>query len=197
VIDGPVDYTIRTWCPDDEQFLYRTWLDSLRLTGSMYRSVRDRVFFAYYRRVITGLLDRGAQVLVAAEADSPVIFGCLVAEPLVNVDDRQGVLHWVYVKSNWRRLGIATRLIEASGIDPNKAYYTHRTSYAVGLPGKRIAQRDGRSGWREIREAKMKLAEELEAQGKNEGDVRVLLVKWPGAVFNPFLLFHHNNGYTG
>jgi GNAT superfamily N-acetyltransferase len=186
--ESPIGYVIRGYEPEDESFLYRTTLDSLRATAPAYRAVRDRVFFRYFRRIMDGLFARGAQVWIAAEQDSPVIFGYLVAEPDLKVDDKAGVIHWLYVKANWRRMGIATELICESGIDPNKAYYTTRTSYELSLPAKRRAAREGHTDWVHVREEKMRMAAELERTGAAEGDTRCLIKKWPGATYNPFLL---------
>jgi GNAT superfamily N-acetyltransferase len=173
---------------DDERFVYKTWLDSMRCTSPIYKRVRDWEFFRYFRKVIDGLLERGAVVLIAAEKDSPSIYGYMVYEPDVKVDERTGIIHWIYVKAVWRRLGVATALIEHAGIDPNGAYYTMRTNYELSLPSG-WDQSAAKSNWVAVREARIRRAAEVEAKGQQEGDTRAMLNKWPGAVYCPFLLW--------
>jgi hypothetical protein len=180
-------YILREYSPEtDENFLFRTFIDALRAASPVYRAVHDHLFFDNFRKVIRLILARGAQVIVAAEQDSPVLFGYVVFERRP-VDDKDGVLHWAYVKINWRRMGIATQLIGATGIDPNKAYYTTRTSYELAIPVRRL-QHSERADWAAERQERMRLAKELEAKGLGEGDTRTLVKKWPGLTFNPFLL---------
>ena len=182
------DLEIREYDPTrDESFVYRTWLDCLRATGPMVKRVRDCVFFRYYRCIIRGIIERPTtRVLVAAQADSPVIYGCFVHEPAVCMDDRRGVAHWIYTKGPWRREGVATALIAASGVDMNAVYYTHQTTYDLGL---NVRGRVGHTpSWQAVREARVALATELEAKDRAEGDTRVLLAKWPGMTYNPFLI---------
>jgi GNAT superfamily N-acetyltransferase len=183
-------YEIRPYISEqDESFVYGAWIDAVRATGTVYKPIRNGVFFHNFRKTITLLLERGAQVLVAAQIDSPVIFGYVVSEKeSVLNDQKSGVFHWVYVKANWRRLGVAARLIEATEIDPNKAYYTIRTKHELSLPAHRTTDKDGKSNWVAIREERMHLAASLEANGRAEGDTLVLVRKWPGLAYNPFLL---------
>jgi hypothetical protein len=185
----PIDaanYVLREYNPEtDENFVFRTFLDALRAASPVYRAVHDYLFFENFRKVIRLLFARGAQVIIAAEQDSPVIFGYIVFERRL-VDDKEGIFHWVYVKINWRRIGIATQLIGATGIDPDKAYYTTRTSYELAIPIRR--QKSSQADWVAERQERMRRAKELEAEDRGEGDARTLVKKWPGLMFNPFLL---------
>jgi GNAT superfamily N-acetyltransferase len=186
----PVQYEIRQYRQEsDENFVFRAWIDAAYSNGVQYRGVKKYLFCAFFRQVITGLLARGAQVLIAAEPDSPVIFGYIVSEPFLLIDNHKGVVHWIYVKANWRRMGIATKLIEATGIDPDKAYYTIKTAYELSLPAPRVAEKDGKVDWVSVRKEKMRIVSELEQKGEAEGDTRVLMKKWPNACYNPFLLY--------
>jgi GNAT superfamily N-acetyltransferase len=190
--DSALAYAIRSPIPSDEKFVYKVWLDSYRVTGPMVKQVRDRIFFAYHHRVIEHILARPTtSVLVASPEDAPeVIYGYLVCEPEWTGDEREGIIHWLYVKSSWRRLGIATALLAASGIDPSRAFFTHWTNYEIALNAKREAAKTGKPmDWKTLREVKAKMAADRQAQDRAEGDTRVLIKKWPDATYNPFLAF--------
>lgn len=62
---------------------------------------------------LNALIARGARVRIAVDGeDEDFFFGFIVAEP--------PVLHYVYVKSPFRRQGLAIRMIEESGFDTNQ-----------------------------------------------------------------------------
>ena len=179
--DLPIE--IRPPIPADEAYLFRTHLDSIRVTGVAFKNHRDKIFYKYAHKVLSAILARGAKVLVAsAPGDTSVIYGVLIYEPTpIPEEDKEGVLHWAYVKSTYRRLKVATRLIEASGIDPNKAYYTFSTNSELAVNVRREAARRGvASDWKSLRDLKSTLVAEREAKDQMEGDSRCLLRKWPG-----------------
>lgn len=188
-MDLPIN--IRPPIPSDEGYIYRTWLDSYRVTGPMVKQVRDRVFFAYYHKIINNILTRGSRILVASSPDDEkIIYGDIIWEPIpFPEEEKDGVLHWVYVKSTWRRLKVATRLIEATGLDPARCYFTHWTNCELAINAKREAAKRGlKQDWKTLREVKAAMVADKEAKGEMEGDTRVFLRKYPALTYNPFLV---------
>ncbi len=97
--------------PADLAFISETWAEGFRRGSAWAHRLTNRVYFSHHAPVIAALLSRSA-VLVAADPQDPaVIYGYVVFE----VESPEGpALHWCYVKKAWRRLGVATRLVEAA-----------------------------------------------------------------------------------
>lgn len=101
----------------DENFIFATWLRCYKHSSAFARRVPDKTFYLHHHAVVAGILDR-AEVTVATLADSDsTIIGYSVREP--------GVLHFVYVKKAFRRMGVATQLL--AGTDVNGCVFTHWT----------------------------------------------------------------------
>ena len=114
------EYKIRHALPSDVAFVYSTWLNSYKRDSALGKSTRDTIFFNEYRFVVDYILNRpNVDVMVCCHPDEiSVIFGYAVYEP--------GILHYVFVKEAFRRLGIAKALLT----DARDAFEitTHRTS---------------------------------------------------------------------
>lgn len=116
-------WVLRAGVPDDHNFIKQTWLKCYR-NSAFARAIRDSVFFAFHHPIVERILARpGTAIRVACLPDAPeVILGYLVHEG--------GVVHWVYTKGAFRRLGIASRLAEGL---PADFAFTHRTTEAEAM----------------------------------------------------------------
>src|SRR3972149_1030541 len=95
--------SIRGGEKDDLPFIISTWLKSYRQAGYGVKLIRQDVFFRHFHDLIESILN-SAEIYIAAVKDSPsTIVGYLVAG--------EEVLHYAYVKSPFRRMGIATELL--------------------------------------------------------------------------------------
>lgn len=84
--------------------------------------IPNHLWHAVMRSTVSGLLERGAQVLAARAAGRVV--GYVLFEP--KGDDL--VLHWAYTKDPFRRTGVARRLLVQAGAVPGRrVFYTLRT----------------------------------------------------------------------
>lgn len=97
---------LRNYAPDDERYVFGTWLRDLREAD--YSGLPDDLWFDAHREFIKRLLaDPKVAMVVAATADDPnEILGYAVAEP-------NEVLLWVQVKKKFRGVGLAKRMLEA------------------------------------------------------------------------------------
>lgn len=96
---------IRAVREDDINFIYSSWLKSHR-RSTYAQAMSADVYYDNHKKLLTHLLDRG-QILVACnQDDEEQIFGWIVFEPLKETM----ILHYVYVKDPYRRLGLANRL---------------------------------------------------------------------------------------
>ena len=116
---GPV-VAIRSYLPEDRNFILATWLRGLYYGNTWFSEIRKDVFMKRYHDVVEYILNHPcASIRVACLEDDPgVILGYSVARVL----DDTTVLDWVFVKQAWRKTGIGTRLIP-----PNVSACSHLT----------------------------------------------------------------------
>jgi hypothetical protein len=119
--------SIRPHTPGDEAFIFATWLRSYRHSSDFAKPISNSVFFPLHHAVIQRILDRSStRVSVACSSSSPdTVLGYLVTEDFV-----RPVIHFAYVKRDFRRQGILTLLLKEAGLEPNRCFYTHRTHTA-------------------------------------------------------------------
>jgi len=100
---------IRNTSPNDKNFILATWLRGLYYGDSWFREMPKDIYMACYHAVLERILanpDTLVQVACLKE-DPDVILGYSVLAPNVT-----GItLHWVFVKSAWRNIGIGKSLI--------------------------------------------------------------------------------------
>ncbi len=96
---------IRDFQNDDLNFILATWLRGLYYGNDWFHKIFKETFFKNYQIVIEKIMQRpGIKVHVCCLKEDPhVILGYSVIEP--------GILHWVFVKQAWRKIGIARDLI--------------------------------------------------------------------------------------
>lgn len=121
-------YVLRSGLPSDHPFVVDSWVKSYQsycLTrdcehcGGAGRIYRGQRFLRGHKRLIREILARPATALLVAchPEDSDVILGWAVTEA--------GVVHYVFVKRDVRRVGIAKALL-APFLDASQVIYTHR-----------------------------------------------------------------------
>lgn len=136
--------SIRDYLPTDESFLYKTWLDGLKYGNTQNKLDKDvnqenehwfkysfeeleySHFCAKYRKIIKHIISKpNTKVRIACLIDDPdTIIGYIITEPQI--------LHWVYVRNDWRNIGIARDLIP-----DNITYVTHLTKPGIAIKRKR------------------------------------------------------------
>lgn len=115
---------------DDVAFIYNSWLKSFRGNSAWAKDIPAQIFYDNHKRVLARILGESG-VVVACNPESPEqIFGYGVYQP---TSAHVAVVHFVYVKHPFRRLGIgraihqtALRLAEHDDSLPSVA--THITS---------------------------------------------------------------------
>lgn len=105
---------------EDLDFVYATWLRFFKHHSPHGRKLSPHIFFENHHKIIEVIL---------AQPKTKTIVCCLASEPKVLlgyiVGSGDDVIHFVFVKESFRKFGIAKHLLEASGIDPQKAMFTH------------------------------------------------------------------------
>lgn len=116
---------VRPYRPKDESFVLATWLQNLYFYSRFKSRMPKGAFMEWmHQRAETIMIN--ATVIVACDPeDEDVIYGYRVSGT-----DKRGlhIVHYVYVKGTWKRLGIATKLMEDV---PESFVYPHRTDDLV------------------------------------------------------------------
>lgn len=110
-------YTIRPAIPSDLNFIFSTWSKSYRYNSKLGRLCRNSIFFPAFQKVMDHLLGI-SPVNVASSDDGLTIYGYIVYQP-------PNILHYVYVKDAFAKLGIAWALLGASFQDVSQYTVTH------------------------------------------------------------------------
>jgi ribosomal protein S18 acetylase RimI-like enzyme len=102
----PVVY--REFRDDDEGFVYNSWLKSFREGSSWADKIPAQVYFSNHKKVVSKLLSESG-IVIAANPECPdQIFGYGVYQPTTG---HVTVLHYIYVKHSYRKLGIAADIL--------------------------------------------------------------------------------------
>jgi GNAT superfamily N-acetyltransferase len=119
------EFFVRAAEGDDLNYIRKTWLQEHAQHSTWIDDVGGgRVYFAEHKRALDAALERGAATIAYRPAVPEGICGFAVTEA--------GVVHFVYTKPRWRRLGAARLLLAPLRDKP--ALYTHRTTALRHLP---------------------------------------------------------------
>lgn len=117
----------RPYHPDDEDFIYATWLRGLYYGNSWFREIDKDAFFQNYHKVIEGILQKPTtQINVACLKETPdvVLAYCVY---------RDDIVHWVYCKKDWRGIKLSQDLM------PERInIFTHLTSSGKMIKPKHV-----------------------------------------------------------
>ena len=114
--DAPL-YAIADGIGDAKSLIYATWLRSYEHSSPMAKHIPRAVFFKHHHAVLDGILSRNPTVRLAVMPDDPsVVFGWAVSEG--------SKLHYLYVKPDFRKYGIAKALLADL---PRPFTFTHYT----------------------------------------------------------------------
>lgn len=117
---------IRPFCHDDTNFIYATWLPGLYYGNDWFRQIQQNVYFRNYHKVVQNLMSRpGVYINIACLKEDPeVVLGYAVCQK----HEDGSILHWIFVKPVWRKLGIAKELAPK-----NVLAVTHMTKMARNI----------------------------------------------------------------
>lgn len=116
---------VRAGQPGDRSYILRTWISSY--THSPLARALGNSYFKSYAPVVERQLARSV-VRVACMADEPgAIVGFAVVEPELST------VHYVAVRSNWRKRGVASLLLSKE-IQRQDVVYTHSCPPFVKVP---------------------------------------------------------------
>lgn len=108
--------SIRDYDPkQDHNFILATWLRGLYYGDSWFSIIPKNLFMVNYHAALERLLSGPVTIKVACLREEPnVILGYSVTRKLALGEHVVGVLDWVFVKSAWRKIGIAKALVPSN-----------------------------------------------------------------------------------
>lgn len=121
---------IRGGWPEDVEYVIKSWLRDYKRT--LPRNTPGRTYYPAQQQVI-GVLASTSTIKVACDAnDMNMIYGFAVGQ--AHPELKTLVVHYVYIRDTWRRLGIAKALIKELGYqDGWEIVATHWTNYLERL----------------------------------------------------------------
>lgn len=99
-------YRVRPAIATDINFVYACWLRSYKDSSPISKFIERKSFFPAYQKILDRILaNPDTKVCVACkDDDEDLLYGFIVFAPKL--------VHFVYVKEDFRRFGIARRLSE-------------------------------------------------------------------------------------
>jgi hypothetical protein len=173
---------VRAATAEDWPFIISTWLRTYQRSGPYAGLVHRTVYFRNHHAVVEAIISRRTtRALVATDPVAPdLLYGYIVLE--VGRLDRD-IIHYVYVKEPWQRLGIATELIGNSGLDPAHCYISHYTKTRSDLNPDSPRYGEVRFPGAEVFGQRWPLAKDVPV---NESNPRSKRVFRDGPLFNPY-----------
>jgi hypothetical protein len=99
---------IRSYRQEDRNFILATWLHSLRPDNPDFKKVRKFLFYNIYEPTIKKILEN---------PKTDIKIACLYSDPntiLAYCVHQSNIIHYVYTKLAWRKLGIVKRMVPSS-----------------------------------------------------------------------------------
>lgn len=113
---------IRDGLPEDVNFILATFLRGLYYGDSWFSHIDKKIFMDNYKHVAQKILATSVVKVACLKEDPNIIVGYSVLSA-----DYEAVV-WVFVKSAWRRQGVARSLVPAHPL-----YVTHLTKLGLQL----------------------------------------------------------------
>jgi GNAT superfamily N-acetyltransferase len=127
---------IRAASPDEVPMIYDSWIESFRMSHAAGPIPMD-MYRTLYREIIRRILTSdGVVALVAAnpEIERDNALGYIICHPASPPIVHVPIVHYVYVKAPFRRLGLARMLMLRAGVDPREEFvYTFKSRAASSL----------------------------------------------------------------
>lgn len=125
---------LRPATESDVPFIFNSWLRCNRHSTNT-RGCENPVYFAQHHKLIEGLCKKAEIFIACNEQDVSQIYGYICYERVEGLL----VVHWIYTKESFRKLGIAKMMADKAGFKADEAVlYTHRTFISEALEKKYI-----------------------------------------------------------
>lgn len=119
----------------DQNFIFNSWLKSNRNSYHTKHVVND-IYFFEHKMIIQYLMDTSDFLVAVNPEDPDQIYGYICYE---HIKDEIPVIHYIYVKYTYRKLGIAKQLLTKAvpTFDTDPVCISHFNKVVIDkLPGK-------------------------------------------------------------
>lgn len=121
---------IRSVSKDDYPFIFNSWLKSLSKSFTKNNLTDKNVYYQGQHRLIERLLQTSNCHVAVDGDDESIIVGYLIE----SVEQSVNVVHYIYVKKDFRNMGIAESLLRHANIGRgNNIMFTHATVSGFAL----------------------------------------------------------------
>lgn len=118
---------VRPATDQDISFIFNSWLKSFRDSGVLSRSVPNTIYFQNHHKILQKILKRSQANIACNPQDPSQIYGYIVGEYIEGIF----ILHYVYVKHSFRKMGIGKELLNSFDHDTgNASCCSHLTKMA-------------------------------------------------------------------
>lgn len=131
-MDLKSEVRLRPATDEDVPFLFNSWLRCYRHSAQT-RGIENPVYFAQHHLLLEGLCKRATITIACNPSDIAQIYGYIAYEEIEGLL----VIHFIYMKELYRKLGIGSILAESAGFKKEApVLFTHRTYSADFLTQK-------------------------------------------------------------
>ena len=110
--------------PEDINFIVSAWVKNYR-HSQFAQFIPDEIFYSAHKGLVLKLIETQRTVIAVNPEDPEQLFGFLCYNEL----DKFYVTHFLSVKKSFRRLGVAKRMLEETGLHDGRPHVaSHRTS---------------------------------------------------------------------
>lgn len=109
------DISVRDLKDHDLPFIFTTWLKAYKFSSYFAKKIKNSIYFEWHHFIIENILKKQTAIkLVAHLKDDPdILLGYLIGEKT----GPQTTVHFIFVKREFRNLGIAKELFKQSGAE--------------------------------------------------------------------------------
>lgn len=115
---------VRPATQGDVNFILNSWIKSAYSNLPKAYEMPNFMFCTEHHKLIEAVLKRSTVIVACDRKDPSIIYGYLVAEYLQN----HPTIHYIYVKQTFRRLGLASYLINCLDINQESIIFISHTT---------------------------------------------------------------------
>lgn len=112
---------IRSVTDADISFIFSSWLKSAA-AGPALKLIKSPIYYAQHHKLIEGYFKNCVIKVACNPADHNQIIGYICFEVVEDVEPLL-VVHYAYVKADFRNLGIAKALLAHTGLEQGKPFF--------------------------------------------------------------------------
>lgn len=117
-------FVIRQIQKEDYPIIFNSWLKSYSKDFVKHKNVPSHIYYQGQHILIEKLLENSEVLVAADEEDQSIVLGYCVG----NIVNDVFVVHYLYVKKDFRGMKIATKMLEFAGVKQDSSIvYTHYT----------------------------------------------------------------------